>query len=309
MRKVIFIALCLASSLFASCQKEAENKEFKGTPVTIKAKIAETKATASMGATGIDFAWEANESIYVISYGASDNFLSNDVFTATNEAGADVVEFQGTITAESPEKIVCVYINKTNPSFSIVSDHYIGLNSLSKFANGDATAIQNAVVLVGEAEMTGGELSVTLSHINPSISLSIDVTSIDIPKLYRLTIEATICENKGFGSGTVSAAEVLKYGIYRGNSYEATRSYTVDSYIAQIDNKYIINVPIFFNGSYDGYNIKSGDTWEFTISGRDASNNDVKYKATKTFNKDFTFQAGVCYKISIDDSELSEVTL
>lgn len=93
---ILAIGVAIAATL-CGCKKEDNRPIEKGVPMTLTASIAstDTKAIATPGASGIDFTWEENAQISVLTLNDSGKLLTNDIFASTNASGATTATFAG----------------------------------------------------------------------------------------------------------------------------------------------------------------------------------------------------------------------
>lgn len=305
MKKCILITIFAAIAALCSCQKQSVEAP-AGKTITIKASIAETKANASMGESGIDFSWGENESIFVYCYDFSNHFLKKEVFTSTNAAGAKKIDFTGTISNAATAKMICVYLDNPSSSFYTQETEYIHLNNSNfpaqQTSNTDATPIKEAMLLIGEATEESGTLSVTLAHATTSLSCKINVAS-KLSSVSEVRIKGS--EDYSFGMGSCSAYSIFNNGIWLGNNY-GRGGFVYPVTLTPEEGYVTLNVPLLFNSGYRSNEMESGQSWTFEITGLD-SGTPKTYTTTKTFNSAFTLLPGVCYKMNIAAEDLALV--
>lgn len=330
-KSIFALSVAIAASL-CSCKKEEVPAPTNGVQMTLTASISDpssTKLISNFGASEINFAWEENAKVSIITLERKYVFPSdyyylrtNDVFTADNAAGAATATFSGTFTGDSKHLILCYYPALTE----FRANEYSSANNVIKSAEiGDYSAsyalpstvdpatdyIGNAAILSGAVSMSGSELSTNLIHRTSVIKVKADLSGTELASVDNIEIKSSV---KGsfyyddwfeysFGHRPGVSYDTLPRPI-RGGNPKTSRSVAFSPAIAVDKAAPFVS---YIHTAIADKTFNSGDTWTIYIQGVDASNNPIKYSATKTFTSTTDLFPGHCYTINIPAAELSLV--
>lgn len=304
---ILAIGVAIAATL-CGCKKEDNRPVEKGVPMTLTASIAstDTKAIATPGASGIDFTWEENAQISILTLNDSGKLLTNDIFTSTNASGATTATFAGSFTGDAENTIVCYYPALTSSDakgLKSANGVLIEFNESSIYGTYKLPSeysenyLGDSVILTGDATITGSELNTTLNHRTSIIKVTADISLTQFASIEKVIITSSVSM---LHSADWFYLEDIS-GNIAGNTAQNERifDYTTPLYV----NKAIPFVT-YIPSSFKNSSTPIGTTWNITLKGKDASNETKTHFTTKTFASEVTFQPGVCYTINISAAEL-----
>lgn len=317
-KNLLTLSVAIVATL-CSCKKE-ETPVQKGIPMTLSASISSpnSKAIATTTESGISFAWEENAKVSIITLNASDELVSNDVFSATNAAGATTASFSGTFTGNPSDHMICFYpaltesnaegLSSSNGVLYKVHGLYGHFKLPTTNVDINSNYLGEATILSGDVSISGDELSTSLLHRTVALKIKADVSETDLVSVSKIEIVSSYW-NTFFAEDWFELVfgHRKKWDSYMklitgGNG----RNYRNIEFSPIIPVNKSENFVVYIPTSIRNGEFSSGDTWTIKIIGKDASDNQVVYSAVKTFATEKTFYPGICYTIGITAAELAK---
>lgn len=303
--KRYIIAITAVFAVLVSCQKSEEPQasvsETNPIEMTLNVSIAsdDTKVTYTDDDNVLRTAWEVGDKVSVLGLDINGKLLTNDVFTATTSGKS--ATFSGTYSNDSwTKKVFVIYPalsegeGTAESNWSSESGVVYGAYKNNSYLQvrhpdvsntlNDPSHLKNVAVLYGEAQMTGSEFDVTLSHQTYVIKLNLTFpVNGEIPNLVFV---------RGFDKGGASK-HPSKYGwTYFDNfNLSSSTSMLIKNFETISGNKATIYMYGFAGVSGRTYN--ADDYFQIEVD---------SYKLKKTFTKETTIVNGKMYTINADFS-------